>query len=459
MRIFADLHIHSKYSRATSKNLDLANLEKYAKVKGINLMGTGDFQHPIWNKELKKDLVEDGTGILKSKSGFNFMLTSEVSLIYSQDGKGRRNHLVLFAPSLEIVDQIQAFLLSKGRIDYDGRPIFKIPSNEFVYHMKKISNDIEIIPAHIWTPHFSLFGDYNQFNTVEECFKDQTKHIHAMETGLSSDPPMNWRLSQLDKYNLVSFSDSHSFWPWKLGREATIFDLNKLTYKDIINAVRSGDGLHGTVEVEPNFGKYHFTGHRSCDLCLDPKDAKSLHYICPKCHGKMPVGVADRIEVLADREEGYVKKNAKKFYTLIPLSELIAVHYDMGIATQKTWQIFQKLVTKERNEFDILLNIPEEKLLELADRKFVDVILKNRAGEIKVQPGYDGVYGIPLLKGEGTKTYHPTANEITDSLSHAKTVPYDASSKSKKDDDDCEDSFSDGREEHKEKQFSLSQFK
>src|SRR3989338_4192402 len=307
MEIYADLHLHSKYARATSKDLDLTTLEKWGKVKGINLMGTGDFQHPKWNAELKKNLTpaSDGRdGIHLTKTGFPFLLTTEISLIYSQDGKGRRNHIIVWAPSLEVVDQITEYLLKNGRIDYDGRPIFKIPSNDFTYELKKISEDIELIPAHIWTPHFSVMGDYNQYNKIEDCFKDQTKHIYALETGISSDPAMNWRLSSLDKFRMVSFSDAHSYWPWRLGREATIFKPKTFTYKNIIKAIRTGEGFGGTVESEPNFGKYHFTGHKQCNICVTPKDAITLGYRCPTCGKKMPKGVADRIEELAAREEG-----------------------------------------------------------------------------------------------------------------------------------------------------------
>ena len=229
MKIIADLHLHSRFSRATSKDLNIANMVKYARIKGSNLMGTGDFTHPEWIKELKRDLVEEKEGIYYTKDKFAFALSTEISLIYTWKGKGRRIHNIVLAPNFDVVQQITEYLLKHGRVDYDGRPIFNIPCPDFVYELTNISKEIEIIPAHAWTPHFSLFGDYNQFSTVEECFADQTKNIHALETGLSSDPPMNWMLSQLDKYNLVSFSDSHSFWPWRMAREATIFDMD-LTY-------------------------------------------------------------------------------------------------------------------------------------------------------------------------------------------------------------------------------------
>ena len=225
MKTIADLQVHSRFSRATSKQLNLENLEKYAKLKGINLLGTGDISHPLWLKELKQGLTEDGSGILKSKSGFDFVLQGEISNIYTQDGKARRIHNLILAKNFEIAEQIQEALKKKGRIDYDGRPIFGFNCVELVEMMKNIDEKIEIIPAHAWTPWYSLFGSMSGFDSVEECFKDQTKHIYAIETGLSSDPSMNWRLSQLDKYTLVSNSDAHSFWPWRLGREANVFEI------------------------------------------------------------------------------------------------------------------------------------------------------------------------------------------------------------------------------------------
>jgi len=402
MRIIADLHIHSKHSRATSKDLDIKNLEKYARIKGLNLLGTGDFTHPIWIKELKKELVEDGSGILKTDKGFNFLLQTEVSLIYSQDGKGRRVHNIVFAPSFDIVNQITDYLLKHGRVDYDGRPIFKIPCHEFVYELKKISKDIEIVPAHIWTPWFSLFGSESGFNSVEECFKDQAKNIFALETGLSSDPAMNWRLSQLDRYSLISCSDSHSFWPWRIGREATMLDI-ELSYDNLIKALRTKVGLTGTIEVDPSYGKYHYDGHRICKVCLSPKESLKLKDICPKCGRKLTIGVAHRVEELADREEGFRPKDAKEFYSLIPLSEIISNLNGFGIATQKTWKIFNDLMNEFGSELDVLLESDFEKIKKVTDEKLAKAIMDNRGGKIKIKPGYDGEYGVPVFGDEITK--------------------------------------------------------
>jgi len=396
MKIIADLQVHSRFSRATSKNLNLENLEKFARIKGLNLLGTGDITHPEWLKELKANLTEDGSGILTSKSDFKFLLQGEVSNIYTQDGKGRRVHNVILAKNFDIVEQIQEALKKKGRIDYDGRPIFGFTCIELVEMMKTIDEKIEIIPAHVWTPWFSLFGSMSGFDSVEECFKDQTKHIYAIETGLSSDPAMNWRLSQLDKYTLVSNSDAHSFWPWRIGREANVFDI-ELTYDDLINAIRKRKGFLYTIEVNPNYGKYHLDGHRACNICLEPKESIKNKNICPKCRRNLTIGVLNRVEQLADREEGYKLKGAIPFKSLIPLSEILSTLLGAGVATKKVWKEYYNLVDNLDSELNILLEAKKEDLIKITDEKIADAIIKVREGKIKIKPGYDGVYGQPVF--------------------------------------------------------------
>lgn len=801
MKIIADLHLHSKYSRATSKDLNFANLEKWAKVKGLNLLGTGDFTHPEWFKEIQAKLTDDGTGILKSKAGMNFVLQNEVSLIYSQGGKGRRVHIILLAPNIDIVKQINDYFMKKGRVDYDGRPIFKIPCPELTESMKKISEGIEIIPAHCllpgtyihsnpklrkieeikendkvlthngkfrevlktykrpyngkiykiipwyfreglittpehpfyaiksfkncswikgtckplcsqrdcckkklyknyspewvqaknlekgdfivyprikesvdknkikisdvikdphvmkkygrtkhikneiiidknfcklvgyyvaegyiisneaigfsfnkkekeyihdvvnlmkvvfnidpakfderkgidiifyshilnrffrnlfysdkekrawnksvpefmlflpkekqaellrgwwrgdagytvshnlanqmkiicirlgiipsiskdlaesfnargkhfiagrkistdkdmftfsnlsffeekdlledksfkkfvnkknmkhgwvdesyiylpirrieikkykgevynlevdednsyvsefatvhncWTPWFGLLGSMSGFNSVEEAFQDQTKHIYALETGLSSDPAMNWRLSTLDNYTLISNSDSHSFWPWRIGREANVFDI-KLTYKDLIKALRTRQGFLETIEVDPAYGKYHYDGHRNCNICLSPSESIKLKDICPKCGRPLTIGVEHRVEELADRPEGFKLKGAVPFKKLIPLSEILSKLIRSAVATRKIWAEFNRLVDHFGSEFNVLLDASDEELKKITSPKIADKIIANRKGEIEINPGYDGVYGEPIFSEEDRK--------------------------------------------------------
>ena len=392
MKIIADLQIHSRYSRATSKTINLDNLEKYARLKGLNLLGTGDITHPLWLKELKKELKEDGSGILKSDSGFNFVLQGEVSNIYSQDGKGRRVHNLILAENFEIAEQIQEALKKKGRIDYDGRPIFGFSCPELVEMMKQIDEKIEIIPAHAWTPWFSLFGSMSGFDSVEECFKDQTKHIHAIETGMSSDPAMNWRLSQLDKFTLVSSSDAHSYWPWRIGREANAFDI-ELTYDNLINAIRNKKGFLYTIETNPEYGKYHIDGHRACNISMEPKESKKYNNICPKCKRPLTIGVLHRVEQLADREQGFKPKNAIPFKSLIPLSEILSFLLNTAVASKQIWQEYYKLINNFGNEFEILLDAKKEDLMKFTDEKIADAIIAVREGKVKIKPGYDGVYG------------------------------------------------------------------
>ncbi|MBW2986915.1 endonuclease Q family protein [Candidatus Woesearchaeota archaeon] len=411
MKYISDLHIHSRFSRATSKQLDIKHMEKYARIKGLNLLGTSDFTHPEWIKELKKELTEKEKGIFRTKDGFPFILQTELSLIYSQDNKGRKVHLVLFAPDFEVVSQITDELLKRGRVDYDGRPIFGIPCPEFVEKMKSISKDIEIIPAHVWTPHFGALGASSGFNSLKECFLDQEKHIFALETGLSSDPAMNWRLSQLDKYTLVSFSDSHSFWPWRFGREACVFDFEKLSYDNILKAVREKKGLIQTLEFWPSEGKYHFDGHRNCNVCLDPKTAMKNNNRCPKCNRLLTIGVAHRVEELADRPEGFKPKNAIPFMNLIPLSEILAKKLGSGVATKAVWEEYYKLQKKFESEYNILLNVSKKELEDVTHPKIVEEIIRNREGKIEVKAGYDGVYGEPQISPlEGKKSIDVNKN-------------------------------------------------
>ena len=355
LKVFADLQIHSKYSRATSKDLSFDNLEKYARIKGIDLLGTGDFQHPLQYEAIKKEFKEDDKGILWSSGGFPFIWQTEISLMFSQGGKRRAVHLLVFAPCGESAEKIKKFLESKGRTDYDGRPIFGINCFEFVREMKKIDDMIEVIHAHCMTPWFGLFGSGSGFNSLYECFGEEIKHIYAVESGMSADPEMLWRLKE--KINIVSFSDAHSFWPFRLGREATIFELNELSYKEIIKAIRTGVGLVGTIETPPEYGKYHYDGHRNCGFSCGPDETKKINGICPKCKGKLTIGVDYRIEELAKEEKGFKPENWRMFYKLIPLQELIGFVYGTSLTSKKCWNVYNLLIEKFGNEFRVLLDV------------------------------------------------------------------------------------------------------
>jgi uncharacterized protein (TIGR00375 family) len=395
MRITADFHIHSRFSRATSKYLTIENLEKWARIKGLDVLGTGDFTHPEWFKELKENLHEE-EGILKTKTGFHFIPQTEVSLIYSQDGKGRRVHLIILAPDFEVVRQINDYLIKKGRLDYDGRPIFNIACPQLAEDLMSISKEIEIIPAHAWTPWFGVFGSMSGFDSMEEAFQDKVKYIHSFETGMSSDPEMNWRLSKLDKYSILSFSDSHSFWPWRLGREATIFELNKLSYKEIIDSIRNKK-IALTLETSPSYGKYHFDGHRLCNFSCSPEEAKKRDNICPVCKKPLTIGVMHRVEELADRQEGFKPKDATGFKSILPLAELIASARKSPLESKKVMDEYNK-ISQGNSELKILLEMPAEQLARITDDRLAMLIIFNRNGKIKIKPGFDGVYGEPVFE-------------------------------------------------------------
>jgi len=392
-----DLHIHSKYAQACSKDLTIENLEKWAKIKGIDLLGTGDFTHPEWTKELDEQLVKEKNGIYYTVTGMPFIYQTEVSLIYTQD-RGRRVHLLILAPSREVAKKVTAYFGMHGRLDYDGRPIFSIPAWKVVQDLRAINDMIEIIPAHAWTPWFSVFGSKSGFKSLKECFLEESEHIHAIETGISSDILMNERVSKLDTIRKVSFSDAHSYWPWRLGREATILELKEISYNNIINALRTGEGFYGTIEVDPAYGKYHYDGHRACNFEQDPAITKEKGKTCPVCKKEMTIGVQYRVNELADKTE-QKKTRLQKEIKLLPLSEIIAMVLGKGIATKSVWEEYWKIMKAGKNEFDILMNVTKEKLLRATQNKaIIESIMAIREGNITIDPpGYDGVYGKPVI--------------------------------------------------------------
>ncbi len=400
MRTIADFHIHSRFARATSRDLNLNTLSKGSKLKGIDILGTGDYGHPIWLKELKDGLSDkDDSGIF-SHNDVNFILTTEVSTIYEDKIKVRKIHHVIHAPSFEIVDQINEITGKYGNLKSDGRPILTIDSATLVEEIMEVNKDILIYPAHLWTSWFGAMGSKSGFDSLEECYQDQVKHIHAFETGLSSDPSMNWRLSKLDKFTQLSNSDAHSANPWRLGREANVFDLKKVSYREILEAIKKKDNKRFlfTVEVEPSYGKYHFDGHRNCNVNLTPEQTKRLNGICPKCKRKLTIGVLNRVEELADRPEGFVPKNIISFKTLLPLYEIISFSVGTGkLYSKKTIEENYKLINKFDNEFKVLLDVSKEDLLKATSEKIVDAIMKVREGKVKYVPGYDGNYGYPVF--------------------------------------------------------------
>ena len=391
MEIIADFHIHSKFSRATSKDMDIEHLSEVAKIKGVNLLGTGDFTHPQWLLELESKLELVSFGIY-TYNGANFILTVEVNNIYEKSGKSRRIHNIIFAPSFEIVKEINQALEEYGNLFSDGRPILKLDSKDMVKIIRSISKDCFIVPAHVWTPWFALLGSNTGFDSPEECFEEETENILALETGLSSDPPMNWRLSRLDRFSLISNSDAHS--PLNIGREANVFK-TELDYREIIEAIKKKDKnkFLYTIEFFPQEGKYHYDGHRNCKQCLSPKESLKLNNICPKCKRKLTVGVMHRIEVLGDREQGYTNENFIPYKNLVPLREIIAEAKEIGVNSKTVNDEYKKFIGRFNSEFNILLKVKEEDLRNNLPSKVAEGIIRVRNRNINIYPGYDGEYG------------------------------------------------------------------
>jgi len=397
MEFVADFHIHSKYSRATSKDMDIEHIAEWAKYKGITLMGTGDFTYHLWLEELKHRLEDTGAGLFKYKDVY-FMLTAEISSIYSKGGKGYRIHNVICAPSFKTVDKINDTLSRYGNLSSDGRPILGLDAAELARIIFDIDENCMVIPGHIWTPWFSLFGSMSGFNRIEDCFEGQTPKIFALETGLSSDPAMNWRLSALDRFALISNSDSHS--PSKIGREANIFNCG-LSYQEIRETLRTKDRKKflSTIEFFPEEGKYHFDGHRACGVRFSPRETKAHNNRCPQCGKAVTVGVMNRVEQLADRPEGFVPSEAIPYKNLIPLDEIIAEAKGVGKNSVAVEREYRSLVGRLGTELDILLKIPSEELIKNFPRRVADGIMRARQGKVNIQAGYDGEYGIISLFG------------------------------------------------------------
>ena len=403
MKMIADLHIHSRFSMATSKEGTPENLDFWARKKGISLIGTGDFTHPVWREELKERLVSEGNGLYRLRDayvkeesrkfpgeGTRFVVSGEISSIYKKNGKTRKVHNVILLPSLETADAMAQRLEKIGNIHSDGRPILGLDSHDLLEMMLDVCPEGILIPAHIWTPHFSVLGAKSGFDSVEECFEELAPYIHALETGLSSDPAMNWRISKLDRYQLVSNSDAHS--PSKLGREANLLDID-CSYEGLYRAIQTGEGLEGTVEFFPEEGKYHFDGHRKCGVSLSPVEAERLGGICPVCGKKLTMGVDHRVEQLADRAEGFVKKDGKKYESLVPLPEVISTCMGYSAASKKVQGCFEQMIQTLGTEFDILRNVPSEDIKSCAGERIAEGIENVRTGNVKRIPGYDGEYG------------------------------------------------------------------
>ncbi len=421
VQVIADLHLHSKYSRAVSQNMTLPIMTQFARQKGMRLLTTSDWTHPLWMREIKQNLEESGDGVYSLKNSTDeldpkFILSVEVSSIYSQGGKARRIHCLLFAPSIEVAEKMNAALVKRGaNLSSDGRPIVGIKPPEILEMLMEIDARSFLIPCHAWTPWFSLYGSMSGFDSIEECFGNYTKYIYGIETGLSSDPAMNWRIPELKGRSILSFSDSHS--PIKMGRESTVFELTDLTFSNIKKAIMRKGGenrISYTIEFYPEEGKYHYTGHRNCKVVYSPKETREKGTSCPVCGRGLTVGVMERVEDLAESDE-FVKEQTGKsgvkwitdpernhppFAKLVPLNEIIAEVIGSPATSPKVKVIFDQITEKFGSEFDALLKIPISDIEKSNGEELAQAIGKVRSGNILIDPGYDGEFGVVKIENE-----------------------------------------------------------
>jgi len=423
MKFFADLHIHSKFSRATSKQMDLEVLDRWAQIKGIQVLATGDWTHPQWFNDLRTKLVPAEPGLFCLKKSHSkimvkknpalanlpqitsvgqtrFILSTEISCIYNRNDKTRKIHLLILAPDLDTVDKINTYLGWIGNLKSDGRPILGLDAQEAAKIVFNVNPECMIIPAHIWTPWFSLFGSRSGFDDIRECFGPYTKNIHALETGISSDPAMNWRWSRLDKYALVSNSDSHS--PAKIGREANQFDC-ELSYQGIANALKNKASKQflQTIEFFPEEGRYHYDGHRLCKVSFSPQQTKQANGLCSKCGKPVVVGTMSQIDGLADRLLGEKPKYAVSYQNLIPLQEIVGAALGLGVGAKAVWREYKELINYFGDEFKILLTASDDQLVSASRPEIAEAIRRVRLGQVQIAPGYDGEYGKISIFGNG----------------------------------------------------------
>ena len=413
MAYVADLHIHSRFSRACSQQLNIPNLVEWAKLKGIDVLGTGDFLHPLWLAELKSQLKEDGSGFMvHDSSDVRFVLTVEIASIYSHKGRGRRVHNLIFMPDFASVERFQKELLSRrANLASDGRPILGMSSKDLLSLALQASDKALFIPAHAWTPYFGVFGSESGYDCLKDCFEDLTQYVYGIETGLSSDPAMNWRIKELDTRSIVSFSDAHSL-P-NLGREATIFagEINS-GYLGMFEAIKKQE-IAETIEFYPEQGKYHYTGHRNCNVKYTPDDTKAKGTICPVCKRGLTVGVMERVEEIAGREnqelriknqggiistESFPKRAGYRMS--VPLLQIISEALNSAVTSQKVINEYKKLTNILGNELKILTKVDTVEISKISNAKIAEGVEKVRKGDLVIDPGYDGVYGVVKIWGD-----------------------------------------------------------
>ena len=405
MDYLADLHLHSSFAFATSRDITLENLAAWAKVKGIDLLASADFTHPVWLRELRAKLTDDGPGLYRF-GGVHLVLGTEVSCVFPQNGRSRRVHVLLLAPDFDTVDRINALLAKYGNLQSDGRPTLKLSARDLTELVLDVNANCIVIPAHVWTPWYGLFGSKSGFDYLEECFLDLTPQIHAVETGLSSDPAMNWSIPELEDRTIVSFSDAHS--APKLGRELTAFQ-GDLSYHGLADAL-AHQGVAYSVEFYPEEGKYHWSGHRKCAVRQSPQDTAEQGTRCPACHRPLTLGVLHRIGGYAGEgdtgrrdPDGFVrsKQGWPPFIRLLPLAEIIAETWGRGQATKGVQREYQRITSELGSEIQALIWAKADDLISVAGEKLAEAVLRARVGDIQVDPGYDGLYGKIRIWPEG----------------------------------------------------------
>lgn len=406
-----DLHIHSRYSRACSKELELSKIAAACELRGIDIVSTGDFTHPKWFESIKNELVEDTEGVYQlkqSESKTRFLIGTEVASIKKHKEKTRRVHHLIFSPNIETSEKFNTYLNRRGfNLRSDGRPILGLTSKEILQIMLEVDPRMVMIPAHAWTPWFGIFGSKGGYTTLEEAYDELAPHINAIETGLSSDPLMNWRLSMLDTITLISNSDAHS--PQKLGREANILQFEneeEITYAEIMRIIREGDKKKfvSTIEFYPEEGKYHFDGHALCQFSCTPEQTKKLKGLCPKCKKPLVIGVMNRIDELADRDEKMARAHVGiPYQSIVPLPEILADVFGVGVVSKRVQNQYESLLRSLGSEFSILLTVSKEKIEQASTSEIAEAIERVRSGNIFVRPGYDGVFGVVKVFEENEK--------------------------------------------------------
>lgn len=411
MRVITDWHLHSRFSRACSLELTLENNALWCEKKGVNVLGTADFTHPLWYAEMQEKLVEAEPGLYRLRSGkfpsMRYMMTTEVAQIYKRGGKTRRIHNIIFAPSIEVVAKINRWLDDAGyNRRSDGRPILGLDSEELYKRLRNIDDRVIMIPAHAWTPWFSVFGSKSGFDSLEECFGEMTPYIYAVETGLSSDPLMNRSLSKLDDVMLISNSDAHS--PRNFGREVNVFEIDsaKYSYDEFIRILRDRDAASFayTIEFFPEEGKYHIDGCAACGFSCEPVQTRVIGGVCPKCKRPLTIGVVSRVRDLADRNIDAMPKHHVPFKSIVPLQEIIAECFGVSSAAGKRVQeMYEKMIREIGSEFHVLLDADASSIASVSGSRIADAVLRVRSGHVSITPGYDGIYGKVRIFSENTK--------------------------------------------------------